>query len=59
VDDHRIVFDASPTGASQVSVEWLRKDAGAFGRDKSVSRAEADTAKIIEIGGTNSGSHTA
>lgn len=39
-------------------MEWLQQGAGAFGRDKAVTRAAADAAKIVEIGGSRSGSRT-
>ncbi|MDX6548228.1 MAG: hypothetical protein QOG33_1778 [Gaiellales bacterium] len=53
-DDIR--FDWSPDGASAVAVEWIIPEAGRFGRDRHVSRADASHAKITETGGAASGS---
>ncbi len=50
-----MVFWGSPTGAQSVEITWLKRGAGAFGRDKKVPPAEATHARIIEGGGSQAG----
>jgi hypothetical protein len=54
-DDSRIIFWTSPGGARSVEITWIAEDAGRFGRDKRVARAEATHARIHEWGGSNEG----
>ena len=51
-----MVFDGSPSGATYVSVEWIQQSVDAQGSDRAVSRADATAARVVEIGGSNSGS---
>ena len=55
-EGERLTFDASPGGARFVEVTWIQAGGAAFGRDRTVQRAEAAHAKIVEVGGTNAGS---
>jgi len=54
-DDSRIILWGSPGGAQSVEITWIAQDAGRFGRDKRVPRAEATHARIREWGGSNEG----